>query len=332
MRLSQRLGLMLLIAAGAAAVYFLERDLPIATVDARYRSSASAWLDLPDGGRLHYRDQGRGPAVVLVHGSTASLHTFEPWVAELERSYRIVTLDLPGHGLTGAVPSGRYGADSHQQALETLVAALGLSRFVLGGNSMGGGVSWRYALEHPEQVRALVLIDAAPPRGWRRQLAADGRSSPDAKVGDASPPRAFSLLRQPWFRAVARYLDPEPLIRQGLRASYGDASEVTDSLVARYRDLTLRRGTRAATLQRFGAPREPEAVDLSQLEMPALVLWGALDRVIPIEVGERFAQELPAAQWVRYDNLGHVPMEEAPLRTAADLRSFLEGLPNGDRP
>lgn len=320
MTLWQRLGLMLVIALLAAAFWLLEADRPAAEIDARYSSAASQWLPLPDGGRLHYRDEGDpdGLPLVLVHGSSASLHTFEPWVARLGERYRLITLDLPGHGLTGAVPGEDYSSAAYVGAVRHLAEHLGINRFVLGGNSMGGGVSWRYALAHPQQVLALVLIDASPPGGWRREFEA-------ARSGaQASGPRAFSLLRQPWFRVIARYLDPYYLIRQGLQSSYGDPGQVTEALVQRYYELALREGTRAATLQRFGIGGPDRSESLAGLTMPALVLWGARDAVIPLVMGERLVRELPSATLQVYDDLGHLPMEEAPERTAADVAAFLQ--------
>ena len=82
-------------------------DIPTDVVDARYTSANSQFSELGDLGRVHYRDEGRrqAPPIVLLHGSNASLHTFEPWVTRLEDKFRVVTIDLPGHGLTGAIPS-----------------------------------------------------------------------------------------------------------------------------------------------------------------------------------------------------------------------------------
>lgn len=332
MTLWQRLGLMLAIALVAAAFWVLEADRPAADIDARWASPASQWLALSSGGRLHFRDEGQadGLPVVLVHGSSASLHTFEPWVAMLGDQYRMITLDLPGHGLTGRVPDDHYSSVAYIAAVRELATHLGIDRFVLGGNSMGGGVSWRYALAHPEQVLALVLIDASPPYGWRREFEA-GRSGASAS---ASGPRAFSLLREPWFRMIARYLDPYYLIRQGLQSSYGDPSQVTGPLVERYYELALRDGTRAATLQRFGNTGPDTSEALAELRMPALVLWGARDAVIPLAMGERLARELPRASLQVYDDLGHLPMEEAPERTAADVSAFLQAevVPGESRP
>jgi pimeloyl-ACP methyl ester carboxylesterase len=299
-------------------IVVFERDLPAAGVDARYTSDASQFLARPGGVAVHYRDEGRrdGPPLLLLHGSNASLHTWEPWVAELGDTYRIVTLDLPGHGLTGRVPNDDYSMPAFIDTVAAVADHLGIERFALGGNSMGGGVTWQFALAHPERVSAMILVDAVGLWSWREAGPPRGSGSPVA----------FRLLGQDWFRSVAGRLDPKLLVGQGLRASFYDPALVDDAMIARYRDLALREGSRAATLARFGGFRgaagAPEP-DLSVLSQPTLVLWGEHDALIPPEVGERFAATLPDARLIVYPDAGHIPMEEVPERSAADVRAFL---------
>jgi pimeloyl-ACP methyl ester carboxylesterase len=303
----------------AGTFWLFEGDLPAGVVDARYTTEASEFLTTPAGARIHYRDQGPdGLPVVLIHGSNSSLHTWEGWVDVLGDRYRVVTLDLPGHGLTGQVPDGRYGPDAMVAAVDAVTRHLDLGEFVLGGNSMGGGITWRYALAHPERVLAMVLVDSSPPPGFRRE------PPPDSE-GDT--PLGFSLLQSAAFRAVARYLDPGYLVAQGLRAAHYDDAQVDEALIERYRDLTLREGSREAIMKRFGGPREEESpVDLSVLSQPTLILWGRHDTLIGVDVAEQFDDALPDSELVIYEDLGHVPMEEAPQRTAEDVRAFLESL------
>jgi len=306
------LGLLLI---GGMVVF--ERDLPVETVDPRYTTATSRFLPRADGGRIHYRDEGNpdGPAVVLIHGSNASLHTWEPWVALLGDTYRVISLDLPGHGLTGRVPDDDYSSAAYVATVAALADHLGIEQFVLGGNSMGGGVTWQFALAHPERVQALLLVNASGLWSWREAGPPRGSGSP----------LAFRLLGQDWFRGVARYVDPKPLIGQGLRASFYDPERVDDAMVQRYSDLALREGSRVATLKRFGALRATgEEPDLGRLAQPTLILWGEHDRLIPPETGERFAAVLPDARLIVYPDAGHIPMEEVAERSAADVRAFLE--------
>lgn len=304
------------------SVFFFEDDIPASIVDAKYSNSHSSFLTLENGSRIHYRDQGKsdGIPLVLIHGAMASLHTWEPWVKVLGQNYRVVTLDLPAHGLTGQVPSAEYGADSFTAAIEGVVNELGLDNFVLGGNSMGGGATWRYALENPNRVRAMLLIDSVPPSHWARAELEPGT--------ERVAPTAFSLLRQGWFRAIARQLDPAPLIGQGLRSAYNDSPVVDDKLIARYYELIMREGTRTAILSRTGSynGERDQPQDLSVLNQPTLIMWGAQDSVIPVSVAAQFEEFLPNTKTVIYQDLGHIPMEEDPARTAADVLVFLNAL------
>ena len=308
----------------AIAALLFRGDLPAAEVDAKYSSATSQFLTMENGARVHFRDEGQpdGDAVVLIHGAMASLHTWEPWVGILGQHYRIITLDLPAHGLTGQVPTGAYGADAFTATIHSVVNELRLDQFVLGGNSMGGGATWRYALAYPERVRAMLLLNSVAPRHWQ--------SAKPTAESDRPTPIAFQLLGQDWFRAIARYLDPEPLVEQGLRAAYNNSHVVDQALVDRYYELSLREGTRAAILNRSGGYNgNSKELDPSILEQPTLVMWGAQDSVISVNVAKLFTERMLNVELIIYDDLGHIPMEEDPQRSAADVLAFLDKLPKG---
>lgn len=320
--------LCLLILAG---FWLFESDFDPARVDAKYSNAASAFFIDSEGARIHYRDQGNanGEPIVLVHGSNASLHTWEPWIRFIGERYRVITLDLPAHGLTGAVPNENYDSAAQLTTVNRLVSYLNIPRFVLGGNSMGGGVSWRYALAYPEQVSALVLIDASGLWSWRdddKAQASDAKNSPQ-NAPQKEGPLVFRLLQQKWFRSIAGFLDTRFLTQQGLRAAFHDESLVTDEMVDLYYNMSMRAGTREATLARFtrlrnGSTPVTEA-DLATLTMPTLILWGETDALIPPSAGERFASTLPNSQLIVYPQVGHLPMEEIPEQSATDLLNFL---------
>lgn len=310
----------LAIVVAAACLSACAGDIPYAELEARYGGEASQYMDLPGDLRVHYRDQGDPDAeitLVMVHGFAASLHAWEPWVERLEGDYRLISLDLPGHGLARA-PAGYQSSPEAQVAVaDALAERLDLPPFVLAGNSMGGGVAWRYALAHPQKVRGLVLVNAA---GWPE--AAEGE-------GGDSRPLVFKLLENPLGRSVLRNLDPRPLAGRGLRQAYGDETLVTPDLVDRYVELARAPGHRAILTdprRRSGvAAVTPET--FAAIKVPTLVMVGALDQVIPAARGAGFAQGIPGARLITYADGGHVPMEQLPDRTAQDLRAFLESLP-----
>ena len=187
---------------GVAYVTLSAPDIPRATMEAKYATPPSRFVVLPDGARVHYRIRGaaNAPTLVLLHGSNASLFTWEPWSNMLSDKFRVVSLDLPGHGLTGAVPNHDYSGKGMATFVTEFAYKIGLKKFALAGNSMGGGVAARFAETYPDRVTALILVDAA------------GMPS---KMGDRIP-LAFQLLRMPWLQGVMAHANPKPLVREGL--------------------------------------------------------------------------------------------------------------------
>ena len=318
--LGQRLGRGLLIGlavmAGLLALgwaVFATPDIPAATLKAKYANAASQFVELVPGTTIHMRDEGPrdGLAVVLVHGSNASLHTWEPWAARLTaKGYRVITLDLPAHGLTGETREGLYTNAAYVGVVETLVDRLGLQRFVLGGNSMGGGVSWRYAVAHPDRVAGLILVDAS------------GKPQPKG----ARPPIGFNLARIPVVRDIMATVTPRALIESSFKQSIANQAIATPAMIDRYWELLLYPGNRRATVQRFGQyqGQDDVAEQLKSLTVPTLIIWGREDRFIPLEVGEWFNKAIPGSRITVLDGIGHIPMEEAPDRSLAPVLDLLQ--------
>jgi len=311
------LGLGGLIALLALAWFFMYRgDIPFETLEARYANPHSQWLNMPGRLRVHYRDQGnsKGPAVIMVHGFSASLHAWEPWVTRLGDRYRIITLDLPGHGLTDAPSNYVAGQDSNADIVDALARNLYVDRYVVVGNSMGGGVAWEDALRHPDHVRGLILVDSVGL--WQTR-----------KSGDSGP-LIFKILANPIGRALLRDLDVTPLARSGLKTAYGDPKVVTPELVTRYVDLSRAPGHRDVIMNmRFARHAPITAESFKAIKAPTLVLHGEADKLIPLEAGKALAAAIPGARLITYPGVGHVPMETIPDRSAADVRAFLDGLP-----
>ena len=157
------------ILAGLAGIAFLALRTPDtdpAAMRARYGGPDSRFTEAANGlAALHYRDQGCRdcPAILLVHGSNASLHTWEPLVEKLQDRYRLISYDQPGHGLTGPHPRDDYTARGLFEAIAAVVDATGVEPFAIAGNSMGGWLAWRYALAQPRDLSALILLNASGP-------------------------------------------------------------------------------------------------------------------------------------------------------------------------
>lgn len=306
---------------GAGAYFTLKRDdIPYETLASRYESAASRYVDLPGGIRMHYRDEGvaEAPVILAIHGFSSSLHTWEPWVSELATSdnrpndYRIVSIDLPGHGLTRAPAGYQASIEAYLDVVAEFVRARGLTRFAVAGNSMGGNVAWEYALAHPEQVSALILVDAS---GW-----------PETRAALADDPPIFKLLRNPVAAPILRDLDNTRLVRQGLEASFANPALVTDEMVTRYVDLSRAPGHRDILLQMtlgFRHRNYATAERLSALQMPVLIMTGSEDRLVPPEHAHQFNDAIQVSRLITFDGVGHLPQEEASIDSAMAAHEFL---------
>ena len=290
-----------------------QQDLDPADLQAKYANSASQFIDVGGGLLVHARDEGKGdgPILVLLHGSNASLQTWEPWVKRLGMKYRVISLDQIGHGLTGPNPSDDYSMAAFVDTLDRTLARIGVEHFALAGNSMGGGIAWNYALAHPDKVNALILVDSG--------------GAPEVKT--KSLPIGFRIAKMPGVNRLAEIITPRFLVKRSLQQSLSNQSVIDDRMIDRYWELLLYPGNRRATVLRFLAKRtSPDPAVFGKLTMPVLILWGADDKLIPVASAHWFAKAMPQAKLIIYPGIGHVPMEEAADRSAEDVDAFLSGL------
>lgn len=303
------------LALGGAYMALKRADIPYETLAAHYETSASRYEALESGVRVHYLDAGdpNAATLILLHGYTSSSATWTPWIERLGDAYHIIAVDLPGHGLTSA-PAGYEATIEHfRDTLGEFVRARGLNRFALAGNSMGGNVAWEYALAYPEQVEALILVDAS---GWPVEEPALQENQP-----------ILEALSHPTIGPIVRDLDNTQMMRQGLEFAFADDSLVTDAMVERYAELSRAPGHRAMMLdlmleftqRRFASPEV-----LADLTAPTLIVWGDQDEVVPVADAQKFKDAIPGARLVMFEGVGHMPHEEAPDQSAAAVRTFLE--------
>ena len=285
-------------------------DWPVEALVARWAPPPSDFVELK-GQLVHLRDEGpRDDPVplVLVHGTSASLHTWEGWVRELRARHRVISFDLPGFGLTGPSASGDYRGDTYARFVLDLMDQLQVRRFAIAGNSLGGEVAWRTALMAPDRVAKLILVDAGG----------------QAFESD-SMPIGFVVANLPLVNRLFDSVLPRPMVVASLRNVYGDPGRVNDALVDRYYELTLREGNRRALVQRLQQNRRGENAErIRELKLPTLILWGGRDSLIPPALAQRFKADIAGSELVVFDTLGHVPHEEDPQRTVVPVKDFLQ--------
>lgn len=284
-------------------------DRPVETLTARWAPSPSQFVSL-QGMQVHLRDEGtrNDPTpIVLLHGTSASLHTWDGWTDALKGERRVIRMDLPGFGLTGPMPDGDYRLTRYVNFVIALLDQLGVPQAVLAGNSFGGNLAWKIAVDHPQRVSKLVLVDAA---GY--------------PFDPASMPIGFKIAQIPALRPMMEHTLPRSMIESSVRNVYGDPAKVTPELVDRYLELTLRAGNRGALVERFRqSPSGEFTAQIPQVRQPTLILWGGQDRLIPPGNATQFQRDITGSRLVMFDALGHVPHEEDPAQTVAAVKAFL---------
>jgi pimeloyl-ACP methyl ester carboxylesterase len=287
----------------AAWVY---RDIPRAELEAKYANDASRFIEI-DGARIHYRDEGDGPAILLIHAQFASLIGWDSWVEQLKSTHRVVRYDLTSHGLTGPDPKDDYSMERTMALTEQFIDAVGLEKFSIAGTSVGGTVAMRYSATHPERIEKLILL------------------SPGALEGRSRMKNMGDRLK---YAAILKYILPRAIPEAMLRAGFGDAEKITPQLVDRWYDLWMLEGQRGAELKRLGqyVAGDIESV-VRSIKAPTLLLWGEENHQAHFDQAPVFMNLLENAASVKlvsYPGVGHMAVQEAGLDIVPDVIAFLE--------
>jgi pimeloyl-ACP methyl ester carboxylesterase len=261
-----------------------------------------------DGIRTHYKDQGSGPAILLVHSSGGDLKDWDPWVQVLQPDYRVVRLDLPAFGLTGPVPSGNYSVERYLMLVDALMDHLGIERFAIAGASYGGLVAFRYAATRTDRITALLLSNSAGIEyGGRRGT----KERPRDRAGEFRPALRSQEDTANFLNTVINY--PE---------------RVTPALVARKTDYAnvIGRDCESYIAGNFYERGNPERV-LSHVRAPALVMWGGDSKGLSLSTATAFAEAMtnaPSVEKIVYDGAGHLIHIGRPDDTARDAKAFFD--------
>ena len=293
-------------------VFAWRNNISLKYLKAKYANSDSQFVQIA-GSNVHFKDVGlRNDSLplVLIHGTGASLHTWEGWTKALINEKRIISLDLPAYGLTGSNSNEDYSVELYVKVVDSLLLKLGIKKCIIGGNSLGGFVSWNYALKYPSKVNKLILVDAA---GY--------------KLTSKSVPIAFKMAQWPFINSAFLYITPRIVIEKSIKNVYYDESKVTEELIDRYFELSLREGNRKAFITRMTKNKviSENISDLVKtIPVPTLILWGENDKLIPLESAYKFHEDLPNDTLVILPRLGHTPMEEDPITTVNVVKDFLK--------
>ncbi|MCX7679337.1 MAG: alpha/beta hydrolase [Spirochaetes bacterium] len=310
MNINKTIGVIFLLAFISNCTTLGMRTIPFEELKAKYANEHSKFLTI-EGTTVHYRDEGKGPVLVLLHGVCASLHTWDGWVNELKQHYRIIRLDNPGFGLTGPLADAKYTPENYVELFNKFVNVLGIKKFSIAASSLGGYISWNFCLKYPQYVEKLILIDSV---GFKQNM-----------------PWLLKFAINPLIRPFSRRMIPKFFINMAVNQVYGDTTKITDDIRTRYFELAMREGNKSAWVDIFIQMKKYSQMEtlhngLKDIPCPVLIMWGTKDRWIPYEeIFPKWKKELPNAKFIVYEGVGHIPMEEIPVQSARDAHLFLTG-------
>lgn len=265
--------------------------------------------------RVHVRIEGAKdkPTLILIHGTSSSLHTWDDWVEFLKNDFQIVRFDLPAFGLTGKwagdYKNQDYSGINYCDFCIELFDLLGIDKFSVAGNSLGGEIAWRIAAKIPKRTEKLILIAAA---GY--------------DVNNVSVPISWKLAKTPILGDLGRWFrTPKFLVRHDLELVMGSSKSITDDKIERYRDLAMRKGNVSALISRLRSATAQATVDIIRgVSAPTLIMWGGKDLLLPVKLVAQFSRDIEFSKVIIYEELGHIPHEENGEITSFDALEFLK--------
>jgi pimeloyl-ACP methyl ester carboxylesterase len=301
---------LLVIGAVALLVFLFARpeDISFDQVRAAVPNSDYSHFAEIDGVRVHYQEKGTGTPLILIHGFTSSTYSWKDVFEPLSKTIRVIAVDLKGFGFSGK-PDGDYTRRAQAMLVAHLLDYLKIESAWLCGNSMGGEVALNLALQNPQRVAGLFLIDSAG-------VSVNGGNS--LAPGYLSIPVVGRAL-------IALAMTSDKLVREGLMKSFYDGKKINEERVASYyRPLQTRGGQLAALRAHTQAGQFPIERDLGQINAPTLIIWGAEDALIPWEAGRKMNSLIKNSKLVIIEKCGHVPQEEMPDRVLVEITKFVD--------
>jgi pimeloyl-ACP methyl ester carboxylesterase len=285
-----------------------EGDKKLASLLPIYANKESKFIPVL-GMQVHYRIEGVDTdtvPLVLIHGTSASLHTWDSLTLLLSAKKKIIRFDLPAFGLTGPNNENTYNADVYNIFVDSVLEALRVKSCIVAGNSLGGSIAWHYALYNKSRVQQLILLDASgyPKKNEKGSL-------------------GFKIASMPIVNNLLLWVTPKFLVKKSLEGVFVDKSKINEASINRYHDLLLREGNRKAALSIFKAGFTPNPAPIKTINIPTLIIWGDGDQLISVSNAYLFNKDIKGSKLVVLQNVGHTPMEETPTKVAAAISSFL---------
>ena len=298
----------ILVAVGGGILVLAEKDKKLETLLPIYANKESKFLPVL-GMQVHYRVEG--PAsdtlpIVLIHGTSASLHTWDSLTLLLKDKKKIIRFDLPAFGLTGPNKENTYNAEVYNIFVDSVLEKLQVTSCIVAGNSLGGSIAWHYALYNKKRVQQLILLDAS---GYPKK-------NEKGSIG-------FKIASMPVINNLLLWVTPKFLVKKSLEGVFVDKTKINNESIDRYHDLLLREGNRKAALSIFKAGFKPNPEPIKTIQIPTLIIWGDQDQLINVSNAYLFNKDIKGSKLVVLQNVGHAPMEETPTKVAAAICTFL---------
>lgn len=284
------------------------KEIPLSELRSRYESVHSRYAMI-QGMNVHFTDQGHGQVIVLLHGILFSLHTWEAWAEYLKKDYRVISIDLPGFGLTGPHPQKKYHPDDYVEFLSEFIQHLDIHDFHLAGNSMGGLIAWLFTRKFPNKIGKLILLN---PGAYHFK-----------------PSKILKHILDSKLLILAKLTAPRILFNLGLKDVYSNKQRITPEISRRYHELFLREGNREAMLELAKILTEINLKDelkkqIKYIKNPILLQWGTDDKWLPSTQINKWENDAKNITVIKYAGVGHIPMEETPKMTVIDAKSFID--------
>jgi pimeloyl-ACP methyl ester carboxylesterase len=275
-------------------------DTPLAITAKNHSDEFSKFITI-DKMNIHYKEEGNGTPLVLLHDAGTTLNIWDEWLPILTPHFKVIRLDLPGFGLSPKSEKFNYKMDSYIYFIKKFTATmgLGLEMFHIGGIGFGGHLAWQYTLLHPHKILKLLLVN---PQG--QNLDKTNGLFPFENKGRFA-------------RFILRWKGSQRAIKKQLIKSLGNQSVITDKLVKQTQELLICKGNRKSLIILAQNPLKNRYDKISAIEIPTFIQYGSLN------TNKDFGRRIPNVKSKIYDGIGALPMLELPEQTAKDVIAFL---------